>query len=214
MKYVVTVILVALALAISVPMTAHSANITYTSSQIKIEGRLMDGDYKYLQRVIDRTGIKSLRLNSPGGSALEGYNLGYTINKNKMSTVIRRGDSCLSACAVAFLGGKYKFNYGIMGFHVAWTKQNNKDYNHGMKIGQMFGTIESIYHFKMGYTGQLGLLISQMTSKDDFLILSQKDLTLFEMKDNDFGKFIDLPKNFVADRIYSPLRLRLLQGGW
>jgi len=83
-----------------------------------------------------------------------------------------------------------------------------------MKIGQMFGTIESIYHFKMGYTGQLGLLISQMTSKDDFLLLSQKDLTLFEMKDNDFGKFIDLPKNFVADRIYSPLRLRLLQGGW
>lgn len=214
MKYVVSAILIGLGLVISVPMVAHSANITYSSTQITISGRLMDGDYKMLQRVIDRTGIKSVRLNSGGGSAIEGYNLGYTINKNKMSTVVRRGDTCMSACAVAFLGGDYKFNYGILGFHVAWTKQSDRDYNHGMKVGQMFGSIESIYNFKMGYTGQLGLIVSQMTSKDDFLVLSQSDLKLFEMKDNEYGTFVDLPKNFVADRIYNPFRLRLLEGGW
>ena len=34
MKFVVTVILIALALTIGVPMTAHSADITHSDSQI------------------------------------------------------------------------------------------------------------------------------------------------------------------------------------
>jgi len=37
-------------------------------------------------------------------------------------------------------------------------------------------------------------------------------MTIMEMAKKTIN--IDLPKNFVADRIYSPLRLRLLQGGW
>ena len=57
MKYVVTVLVIALGLIISVPLTAYSANITYNDHQITISGRLVSGDYKQLQRVIDRTGI-------------------------------------------------------------------------------------------------------------------------------------------------------------
>ena len=210
MKYVVTAILIGLGLAISVPMVAHSANITYTDKQITITGRLLNGDYQNLQRVIDRTGIKSVRLNSNGGSAIEGYQLGYTISRNKMSTVINKGDVCLSACAVAFLGGAHKYNYGVLGFHVAWSKQKGKDFNDGMKVGQMFGSVDSIYLFNMGYTAQLNLLISQITTKDNFLILSSSDLKLFEMKDKDYTKFFDISNKWAADRIYEPYRLYLL----
>jgi|TARA_R100000951_G_scaffold113752_1_gene116451 hypothetical protein len=213
MKFVVVVIFIALALTIGVPMTAHSANITHSDSQIILEGKIKNEDYKELQRVVDRTGIKSIRFNSDGGAAIEGYQIGYTIRKNKMSTVIKKGDRCLSACAVAYLGGTNKYNYGILGFHVAWAQQSERDFNEGMRAGQLFGSIDSIYSFNMGYTAQLNFIISQITSKKDFLVLSLDDLKLFEMKDREYTDFQELPKNWMSDRLYNPLRLHLLTGG-
>jgi len=213
MKFVVTVILIALALTIGVPMTAHSANITHSTSQINLEGEIKSGDYEQLQRVIDRTGIKSISFNSNGGAAIEGYQIGYIIRKNMMSTVIKKGNKCLSACAVAYLGGTNKYNYGILGFHVAWAQQSGKDFNEGMRAGQIMGSIDSIYSFNMGYTAQLNFIISQITSKEDFIVLSLDDLKLFEMKDKEYTEFNTLPKNWMSDRFYNPLRLHLLKGG-
>lgn len=213
MKFVVTVILIALALTIGVPMTAHSANITHSTSQINLEGEIKSGDYEQLQRVIDRTGIKSISLNSSGGAAIEGYQIGYTIRKNMMSTVIKKGNKCLSACAIAYLGGTNKYNYGILGFHVAWSQQSGKDFNEGMRSGQIIGSIDAIYSFNMGYTAQLNFIISQITSKEDFIVLSLDDLKLFEMKDKEYTEFNTLPKNWMSDRFYNPLRLHLLKGG-
>lgn len=213
MKFVVTVILIALALTIGVPMTVHSANITHSTSQINLEGEIKSGDYEQLQRVIDRTGIKSISLNSSGGAAIEGYQIGYTIRKNMMSTVIKKGNKCLSACAIAYLGGTNKYNYGILGFHVAWAQQSGKDFNEGMRAGQIMGSIDSIYSFNMGYTAQLNFIISQITSKEDFIVLSLDDLKLFEMKDKEYTEFNTLPKNWMSDRFYNPLRLHLLKGG-
>lgn len=213
MKFVVTVLLIALALTVGVPMTAHSSNITHSTSQINFEGEIKSGDYEKLQRVIDRTGIKSISFNSNGGAAIEGYQIGYIIRKNMMSTVIKKGNKCLSACAIAYLGGTNKYNYGILGFHVAWSQQSGKDFNEGMRAGQIMGSIDSIYSFNMGYTAQLNFIISQITSKEDFIILSLDDLKLFEMKDKEYTEFNTLPKNWMSDRFYNPLRLHLLKGG-
>mgnify|MGYP005989458459 FL=1 len=213
MKFVVTVLLIALALTVGVPMTAHSSNITHSTSQINLEGEIKSGDYEKLQRVIDRTGIKSISFNSNGGAAIEGYQIGYIIRKNMMSTVIKKGNKCLSACAIAYLGGTNKYNYGILGFHVAWSQQSGKDFNEGMRAGQIMGSIDSIYSFNMGYTAQLNFIISQITSKEDFIILSLDDLKLFEMKDKEYTEFNTLPKNWMSDRFYNPLRLHLLKGG-
>jgi hypothetical protein len=213
MKFVVVVIFIALTLTIGVPMTAHSANITHSDSQIILEGEIKSGDYEQLQRVIDRTGIKSISLNSNGGAAIEGYQIGYIIRKNMMSTVIKKDNRCLSACAIAYLGGTNKYNYGILGFHVAWSQQPGKDFNEGMRAGQIMGSIDSIYSFNMGYTAQLNFIISQITSKEDFIVLSLDDLKLFEMKDKEYTEFNTLPKNWMSDRFYNPLRLHLLKGG-
>ena len=47
----------------------------------------------------------SVSLSSPGGNLLEGMALGKAIRKAEVSTVVTRGNSCASACAIAFLGG-------------------------------------------------------------------------------------------------------------
>lgn len=46
-----------------------------------------------------------LELSSKGGNLLEGIKIGYMLREFGVATVVRREDSCLSACAMAFLGG-------------------------------------------------------------------------------------------------------------
>jgi len=46
-----------------------------------------------------------LILNSPGGSLVEGLRLGQFLREKAIYALVRRGDVCYSACAIAFLGG-------------------------------------------------------------------------------------------------------------
>lgn len=46
-----------------------------------------------------------ISFNSNGGNAVEGMRLAQTIHGNLGITVVRKGDHCYSACALAFLGG-------------------------------------------------------------------------------------------------------------
>ena len=46
-----------------------------------------------------------LELSSKGGNLLEGIKIGYLLREFGVATVVRREDACLSACALAFLGG-------------------------------------------------------------------------------------------------------------
>ena len=46
-----------------------------------------------------------LELSSAGGNLLEGIRIGYLLREFGVATVVRHDDACLSACALAFLGG-------------------------------------------------------------------------------------------------------------
>lgn len=213
MKYVVTALLIVLGLTISVPLTAHSANITHTDNYIKLEGDIIRGDAISLQLVIDRTGLNIIHLSSDGGLALEGYSLGHVIRTNKMRTIIPDDANCMSACAIAFISGSSMYSSGILGFHVAWSPDDSLPYSDGMKSGQLIGAVNAIYWFNMGYTTQVPLMIAQLTDSSTFLVLSVDDLDLFKMVDKDYTKFIELPKNWLYERIADPLRLQLLRKG-
>lgn len=206
-------VVVAVLLVLLVAPTAKAATFTHNGSVIRLEGEIKKDDAKKLQSLVDATGITTLYLNSNGGHALEGYSLGYTINRNGMMTIVGDSDTCLSACAVAFLGGTSKVLSGILGFHVAWSPENNKSYSDGMKSGQFFGTVDAAYHFNMGYTIQMQFIVSQLTDSETFLILDSDDLKLFEMVDKDFTYFVELPEHWMYERVADPLRLLLLQGG-
>ena len=48
----------------------------------------------------------TVSFDSPGGSLIEGMRLGEAIHAAYAGTMVETGKSCLSACAIAFLGGK------------------------------------------------------------------------------------------------------------
>lgn len=49
--------------------------------------------------------IATIELGSKGGDLLEGIKIGYLLREFEVATLVRNGDVCLSACALAFLGG-------------------------------------------------------------------------------------------------------------
>jgi hypothetical protein len=205
-------VVVAVLIVLLVAPTAKAATFTHDGNAIRLEGDIERGDANTLQSLITSTGITTLYLNSNGGNALEGYSLGYTINRNGMLTIVGDTDTCLSACAVAFIGGTSKVLSGNLGFHVAWSTQEGT-FSEGMKNGQFFGTINAAYLFNMGYSIQLQYIVSQVTDSETFLILNSDDLKLLEMSDGAFTDFVELPENWMYERVADPLRLYLLQGG-
>jgi hypothetical protein len=81
-------------------------------------GAIEQGDSAKLERLVRDNDLTSnidkyvVRLNSPGGSVLEGMRLGTVIRDAQLETFIGRGETCASACALAFLGGTRRFATG------------------------------------------------------------------------------------------------------
>jgi hypothetical protein len=205
--------IVLFALGALIGAAANAATITNDGFTISYKGEAVGSDVKRMEEMLDNTGITTVFLDSPGGNAMTGYQLGYLFKDKGVTTIVGGDASCFSACAVAFLGGNDKVKLGLLGFHVAWTTADGS-MTDGMKQGQMFGTITSAYFFKMGYSLQLPYMISLYTDKDTFLMLSVEDLEMFKIEDPaDFIELKDLPKLWTTERIAGPMRRELMIRG-
>jgi len=78
-------------------------------------GEIVPGDAQRFAQTIARVpksenGVSGLTiaLESPGGDLFEGINLGLAIRTASLPSLVMRGKLCASACAIAFLGGKFQ----------------------------------------------------------------------------------------------------------
>ncbi len=94
----------------------------------ELSGPIAKGDAEQLRPFIERyrnsdayqsinssleSGQGRVCLNSPGGSLIEGVALAKLFNEQSIGTAIERGNSCLSACAVAFMGGQVSYENDV-----------------------------------------------------------------------------------------------------
>jgi hypothetical protein len=211
--YTVVVFVVAVTSVILSVVSANAATITNDGITILYEGEVVQSDVARMEEMLDNTGIKTVFLNSPGGNAMTGYQLGYLFHEKEVNLIVGQDASCFSACAIAFLGGEERTKLGLLGFHVAWTT-NTESMSEGMKQGQVYGTITAAYFFRMGYSLQLPYMISMYTDKDTFLMLDVKDLNMFKLESmQDFIELKDLPPLWAANRIAGPTRRELMIRG-
>lgn len=214
MKTVMLIMVTILGLLVSAVYLEAGTFKKISDSTIEYYGKVAKGDaddiYRYLERN-DKTTV--VRLNSEGGDALEGYRLGYLFRSYNLETVVGYDAKCLSACAVAYLGGTRHILAGVLGFHVAWLPREVET-NEAIKRGQFLGSVDSGYMYNMGYRNQLSVIISQITTHDTFLIIkSVDDLRMFRFTDGNFNEYKELPKKWLSDRLAGPRRLSLLIGG-
>lgn len=195
---------------------ATAAQMTVKDGYIKFDGPIVQGDAIRFVQLVNSTNIKTIHLNSPGGVAVEGFNLGYAAKELKVKLVIDDQSVCLSACAIMFLGGEEQELEGLIGFHRSYIPEEHKDKlstTEAFANGQGLGVGTTYFFHTMGYTLQLQALITQITNPETFLVFKDlKELNKFKFSGAiGFNNTLELPNSWVAERIAGKIRLHFLK---
>src|SRR5207253_5349398 len=103
--------------AVPVPRAAASSRMppSAVEHRIRLTGIIRPGDADRLREVlagfrmpataVPGRSLATIELSSLGGNLVEGLKIGYLLKEFGVVAVVRSGDTCLSACALAFLGG-------------------------------------------------------------------------------------------------------------
>ncbi len=92
--------------------STSSRNTIHFVQTLKLDGEIKNGDSKKIRQIVKKIDAASpfqfhilLLLNSKGGSFQEALKLSTYIRSRGIGTLIQNKDTCLSACAVAFMAG-------------------------------------------------------------------------------------------------------------
>ena len=102
-------------LTASAPTTLFSRTVAVESPRLRLTGMIESGDAERLRELLDklrelapqRSGmpLATIELSSVGGDLSEGVRIGELLRNYRVVAVVRKQDLCLSACALALLGG-------------------------------------------------------------------------------------------------------------
>ncbi|GLR91291.1 hypothetical protein GCM10007857_80080 [Bradyrhizobium iriomotense] len=144
---------------------------------ILISGELTDGDaeaFKSAVKAANDAGkvVSSIRLNSPGGSLLEGAELADAVRFGKIVTNVGNGATCASACFLVFAAGHAKYaNYTArIGVHGASDQSGEETVRSGAATVSMARMAKEL--------GVPAAIIGRMvvTPPSDMVWLSPSDL--------------------------------------
>ncbi len=109
--------------ALSLASMTHAAEVVFEGvkdgqvgpeARFRLEGDIVEGDSGRVAEALRKADVSPqqdpwrrivIALNSSGGEFHEGIDLAIIFRRLGLATVIRSGDACYSACAIAFLGG-------------------------------------------------------------------------------------------------------------
>lgn len=125
--------------------------ITGYIDHIEIDGPIGPDSSEVLDRVLQKIEScfsiaqqnrisTSVYLNSGGGYLKDGYKMGELFRKYYVTTTITGGQTCASACSVAFLGGKYRVmeHNAVLLFHSPYRNYGiGIDCSDNGQVGQM-----------------------------------------------------------------------------
>jgi hypothetical protein len=91
-------------------------------------GDVEEGDAQKIEDAIRPTASGTdLCFDSPGGSFQEGIKMFHTIwNKDSVRTRVVNGDICMSACAIAFMGGSMLEGTGVIRFRKSFVEPGSQ----------------------------------------------------------------------------------------
>lgn len=155
MKYVLTAILIGLALAISVPLTAY-ADVTYTKDNhtVSISGYTTHEQADKLYQILKNNEVTTAFLSGPGGDYYAGLKMGDMLANEGLTTIVKKGTECTSACAFMALAGDNIVVDGVVLFHAPYFSQAPTHVSM-LQLAQKFGE---------GYMDMANYLVRRGTS--------------------------------------------------
>jgi hypothetical protein len=130
---------------------------------VTVSGRLNKGDSFKFFDAVEKMQNATVYFESIGGNAFAGIGIGEIIHERGFHTAVLNYHMCVSACAIAWLGGRERFTGlgSIVGFHTPYIKERTKErITYGRTTIWGVNTVRSEQGASMvrGYvTGMLGL---------------------------------------------------------
>jgi len=95
---------------------------------IAVTGELEVGDERLFSNIAVQAKSAVVLFDSPGGSVPAAIQIGKAIRLEGFATVVPEGNTCVSACALAWLGGvvRYMGNSARVGFHAAYINTSGE----------------------------------------------------------------------------------------
>jgi hypothetical protein len=170
------------------PPSALEAVVVAPAWDVFAEGEIDVGSDERLLHFLRENNVPKgsvIWLDSPGGSLMAGMKLGKVIRDYELFTYIGKDENqhkyetaspgeCYSACALAFLGGSYRFymegsEYGVHRFHSSTRAGNDSD------TAQIVSAMIVQYIRDMGVDPELFTVMSHAGSTD-LVRLSRADM--------------------------------------
>lgn len=151
---------------------------------VYLDGVIESGADKRVEREISRISesVIDVYLNSPGGDFLTSIQLGRLFRAKSVRTHIGRqsdGTSadpgeCYSACAMAYLGGYYRFGTRGSKYGVHRTWKGGAATNSDFDLGQVISAAIAAYIREMGIESRL-LDLTVTAGKDQLYVLNESE---------------------------------------
>lgn len=137
MRAIVLLLLAAAMALVALPASAMTFKFAMTGDGLKVivaSGEVRRGDARKLVRALeqadrDRHGTKRLYLDSEGGLVIEALDMADIMREAGVSTIVRKGSMCASACAsILFVAGKYRTveRGGLLAIHSCYDARSGK----------------------------------------------------------------------------------------
>jgi hypothetical protein len=180
----------------------------YGNPMLIFKGDFVKGLAKSFIRAYARhPDVTMVSMSSPGGLLTEAYEVGKILSNYKAHVWVPRNATCISACALAFMGGEtYKIS-GIIAFHAPYMPvyKGSVSMDKIYSEGQMTGSYQSYYFAANGFRAQLYMMIAQYTNKSTFV---------YFMNSHDFYYFLMHPERTYKEYlVQNAVPKSVVQGG-
>lgn len=171
---------VAGALSVRVKPQTWTEVVTEAAVQMYLDGEIDAGAPRRVTEALQRQQNRSVQviMNSPGGNLVAGMELGRAIRKSGASTTLgtwtgQKPGECYSACALAFLGGGYRFDEARSSYGVHRVSSTRAPSANDLDTGQVVFAAIADYVREMDVdAGLLSLMAS--AGADEIYLLDPK----------------------------------------
>jgi hypothetical protein len=184
------------------------------------EGVIRAGTSERLQQFVNEHDVpysSNLYLNSPGGSLTEAIKLGRLIRFRRLFTTVGtpggklndiRPGECYSACAIAFLGGLFRFGHEGSSYGVHRFYASIKDTPLTSDDAQIVSAVLVDYIREMGVNASLFSFMTE-AGPDEIKLLSDGDQVRLNVTNNGQG-----PTSWSVESLQGALYLKGARDTW
>ena len=160
-----------------------------TKRILHLSGSFEEGIADAVKELLEKHDVERVVLNSYGGQAYEGYKLGNVLSDQRAHTHVAKGTVCLSACAIAFIGGEEYTINGVLGFHKTYIPDEAYDNQPtAFNGGHHAGIYSAYYYLANGFTYEFVFKEQELTDPENFIVMQDEaelDAVIVRKKEND-----------------------------